>query len=157
MGIVILPGKSAKNVSWYYEAKKMFADFEFVKYNHWKNEKFNYKEDLKQVKEFLKKDSAVIGKSLGAVYAMTSENVKVRVLCGLPLMFARVMGFDLLKLLNETKVKTLVIQNENDPSGKFSAIKVSNPNVELVKLDGDTHDYSLKEIYSMADSKGYFN
>ena len=157
MAIVILPGKSPRNVSWYYDAKKIFAEFEFLKYGHWKNESFDYKKDLVEVKKLLKKDSVVIGKSLGAVYAMSSEDVKSRVLCGIPLMFAKVIGFDMLKLLNQTKVKTIVFQNEEDPTAKFDQIIVTNPLVEVVKLKGNTHDYSLKEIQKLADSKAYFD
>lgn len=154
---IILPGKNAHNVSWYYEAKKLFADFSFLKYDHWKNEPFSLKQDLKKANELFTEDSIVYAKSIGSIYAMSSENLTGRILCGLPLMFGLMHGFDLVKALNNTKVKTIVFQRKDDPSGKFENIKVKNPLVTLVELEGDNHDYGLTEIQRLAEKHGFFD
>jgi hypothetical protein len=154
---VILPGKNAHNISWYYEAKKLFAEFTFLKYDHWKNEPFDLKADLKKANDLFTEDTIIYAKSIGTIYALSSEKVLGRILCGLPLLTARIYGYDLLNALNNTKVKTIVFQRTNDPASKFELLKVKNPLVTVVELEGDNHDYDLTEIQRLAEKHKFFD
>lgn len=154
---VIFPGKSPKTVIWYYDAKKLYADFDFLKYDHWRNESFDVVKDFDAAKKLLDEDSLVIARDLGCIYAFAKKNVKGRVLCSLPVSLALLKGFDLMKSLEESTVKTLVILNEDDPNLKFEKFKVSNPLVEVVMGSGSKGSYDLVEVDRIIKSKGFYD
>ena len=163
MKIIILPGFSIKNKEWAYEVKKELGgdDVEVVEWEHWRtgNDKdFVVENELSKIESLVGNDRVqVIAKSVGTYMAAlllikAEDKVGKLILCGVALNdfgYDEKEQFSVLKSIDSDKL--LVIQNDEDPHGRFEEVVEFvhdfNSDIKIVEKSRDDHNYPCYEEF----------
>lgn len=162
--ILILGGNTSNNLEW---IKKFTKDFQKdnkvknIKYNHWNTDKeldfeLETNKVLNELNEF--NTYSIIAKSVGSIITLKAiKNNLIKpenlIILGLPLMYIERKKIDINSLLDDaiTKTNILIIQQKDDPIGKYDEVtKLISKDIKVISIPGHYHIYGniklIKEI-----------
>lgn len=164
--ILILGGNSKNNISWIKEVNETFKnDYEVmdVYYDHWKNDsEIDFDIELKKLEKMLcnTNDYYIVAKSIGSIISLMGieKNIikpKGIIILGFPITFLKEQNFNYEPLIESAikETKILIIQQQNDPLGKYSEVRNELQNIiKVVEVPGDDHSYNdIKSIKQLTD------
>lgn len=155
--IILLGGNTKNNIEWIKKTKKQFVqDYNVYElyYDHWySNSEININSELDKLVKIANKkyNYCIVSKSIGSIISLIGiqkERLKPQklVIMGLPLRYIERVGIDIGMYLDNALIKTkvIIIQQENDPIGKYNEVAklLCNKNIELVRIPGHYHVYN---------------
>lgn len=164
--ILILGGNTSNNVTWIKNITNEFKKdnkVNSIHYNHWNtDQELDIDLELNKIKEILKnqQDYTIIAKSVGSIISLIGIKEKIIkpkniIILGLPLRYVERKNIDLMPLINNALNNTniYIIQQKDDPIGKYEEVKQIVPNnIKVFEIPGHFHIYgNLKLIRSIID------
>lgn len=155
--IILLGGNTKNNIEWIKKTKKQFVqDYNVYElyYDHWYNDdEINIDIELDKLVNITNKTDNyfIVSKSIGSIISLIGiqkERLKPQklVIMGLPLRYIERVGIDIGMYLDNALIKSevIIIQQENDPIGKYSEVAelLCNRNIRLEKIPGHYHIYN---------------
>ncbi len=159
MNLLLLGGNSQRNQAWVKgvaeNLKDIFDDCKVQNYKHWEtgDQNINFDYELEQLASNANamQPVAIFAKSVGSHLTLKAASTsmidpKFCLLVGFPLSIVADLTDEVEDWIKGMRVPTVVAQNNADPLGSFEEVKnyvdaCQNPNVTVVELKGDTHDY----------------
>lgn len=157
--LLILGGNSKNNILWLDKYKQEFSkDYKVydIFYEHWENNKeINFDIELNKMNRIATniKNYNIIAKSIGSVISIIGidrEIIKPKkmVILGYPLDLIKSNNLNINSLIKEIskKINILIIQQDNDPIGKYVDVAKELPNVKVIEIPGNDHSYANLNI-----------
>lgn len=157
--LIILGGNSKNNILWLDKYKQEFSkDYKVydIFYEHWENNKeINFDIELNKMNKIATniKDYNIIAKSIGSVISIIGidrEIIKPKkmVILGYPLDLIKNNNLNINSLIKEIskKINILIIQQDNDPIGKYVDVAKELTNVKVIEIPGNDHSYTNLNI-----------
>lgn len=157
--LLILGGNSKKNISWLAKFKNEFSkDYEVkdIFYEHWSNNnEIDLDLELEKTSNMTLnlKDYYMISKSIGSIISIMGISKKVikpkkLVILGYPLDLLKRNNLNINLLINDIFKDTeiLVIQQVEDPIGKYIDVVNELSNIKVVGIPGNDHLYDNVKI-----------
>jgi predicted alpha/beta-hydrolase family hydrolase len=159
MNLLLLPGNSPHNKAWIHHVDEVLAPLFngtlVHDYAHWENGQnfIDFEHEIEATCQEVGdlEPYSIFAKSVGsilAIKAMAARSLEPRgcLFVGLPLQLVIDENIPLGDLLKDVKIPITIAQNDHDPIGGFQAVKayfdkLTLPNITLVELSGDAHDY----------------
>ena len=162
MNLLILGGNSQRNKEWVHKVdssvKDLFDKTIVHEYQHWTTgaEMVDFDAELDLIAAEVQNlgKYAIFAKSVGSILSMTligrgRLNPSFCVFAGVALKLARESGIEVVELLETLKCPTVIIQNDNDPVGRFEEVRSlvdTGEGIKLVETSGDDHSYDDLEL-----------
>lgn len=152
--LLILGGNSKNNILWLSEFKNEFSkDYEVcdIFYEHWKkNNEINFYTELEKIEQAVIniKEFSIISKSIGSVISIigiSEKKIKPKkvVILGYPLKLINEKKPNVNLLIKEIskEIEVLVIEQKDDPIGKYKDVKNELNNMNIIEIPGNDHCY----------------
>lgn len=152
--LLILGGNSKNNISWLNKFKNEFKENYEVNeifYEHWNNNgEIDFDKELKKIESIVYniENYYIISKSIGSVISIIGMSKKIInpkkiIILGYPLNLLKNDDLTINSLLKDISKETeiLIIQQENDPLGKYDDVVNEFGNINVINISGNDHSY----------------
>jgi len=165
--VIILGGNNNCNISWLKkmkrEYKKSYNVFDMYFDNWIDNSDMDFEIELEKFRNIVEPldEYFVVAKSAGAILSLMAINKEFImpekiVIMGVPLVYAERKKIDIEELLSLASKKSniLIIQQKNDPQGKYQDIvELITPNIQKIEIKGNHHTYGkINYIKTIVDT-----
>lgn len=154
--LLILGGNTDNNIQWIQRAANFFKKYyevDYINYNHWKkHQSINLEEEIvKTVSKIGKNTNTIIlSKSVGSIVTLLGVergliNPKKIIILGFPLRYIEKNKIEINSIMDKVikKTKVIIIQQKNDPIGKYQEVyNLYNNKLDVFEIPGNYHIYS---------------
>lgn len=154
--LILLPGNSIENKEWIESCSSSFRELFPQRYahyyKHWseKGKIIDISYEVDALTSTIDKNEPIVlfAKSAGIIVALKAMAANLIqpsacIFVGLPVLWVRDLGIDIKPLIDVLSVKTLLIQNKEDPFGSEQQVRefMTNRHIKLEILQGKSHNY----------------
>lgn len=152
--LLILGGYSKNNISWLKKFKNEFSkDYKVcdIFYEHWTSDnEFDFDIELKKIEKavFNIQEYNIISKSIGSIITIIGVSKKIIkpkkiIILGYPLKLINEENLNINSLIKEIEkeVEILIIEQKDDPIGKYINVKNELDYINIIEIPGNNHFY----------------
>ncbi len=156
--LLILPGGSPRQLAWAqkceYFFRSTFDTVHFIQYENWQSgeENIDYEKEIEKIRSVVGDGEwCVFAKSIGSILTLKAVSAGIIrpakcVFFGMPFsLIPESEVNDILNALSAFNVPSIAFHNQDDPKALYGAteeaLSTHASTVQLITLQGDTHDY----------------